>query len=994
MFRGSSGRSLLARLEIDSSGLDKFDNRVSRTARHLRQELDSAAQSAQNALNNRVNKSIRDTAAGFLLAERRARDFSKTPLGIVADGLDEIYDKTKKISIAAGVGTAFGVKEANNLFRQNKILEALSKNQAQVVQRQKQFRDLADQTGQSYLTILEAANILLPTIGRTNADLSQALTLVQRLALQDPAQGVEGAAIALREALSGEARSLAFRFELPRAAVRQAINEAGGDPQRLIESLDKLIARYGISSDRFIQLMNSGINSFQRLKDTFRNAMGEAFMPFLTEFLIPGANRLSDFLQNLIDNHRGVLAISAALISTTAALSPMAFILSKLITIWGIFGNQIKIASKNMVEFGKSVVTSRFGAVAGGVGLGLFGATVLANSGFSVNSGILNSGDLDRIRGGETAASILTERIKQIIVIAAQVFEAFVNIFLQGNDILFNALGAVFEVLRLGAISVKEGIHNLVGSLMEGALNIAKSTPLLANLVPQLEENLAAHKAFGAVLNSERLQAEENLRARNNATREGIAGFGQNLNPVGGMADAVFRTLFPELVKSADTPDDGELFEAGPLERLQQFIYNNQERILETWQKIREINQEYLDDLEKVNQEREIQDSRRDEDERLSDFRRDRDHIRKLEEDYDNFLRNQAQRAKEVQDDIDRENRDYDLARRDREREFNRDQQRQLQDHHRRLAQIQEDARIQVMEAAAQLDAEGVFRAQEAAKQRTDEENREFNIRRKRQEEDFKSEQEIHKRNHAIRIADMIKEAEERAALEHEEYQRRRQATIDEFNQRRIDEEIDRNLRKQRLEEDRAREDALREEQRDKKINKLIAEMAQEVGLFQTIKDTITDLTKTAGDGVVLLFSEIVSGITKAINEVKKSFGTGGQMIGPQPGPRVSPGQPTQINWTMPIFDTGTINAPRNRDILVGVRGPEIISLGVPGRITSPGDTARLLRGAGGLSGGASFGDVHVHIDDIGSYSPEDAAEIVKVGLSLTLEEMMGHNPT
>src|SRR5690606_6103465 len=126
---------------------------------------------------------------------------------------------------------------------------------------------------------------------------------------------------------------------------------------------------------------------------------------------------------------------------------------------------------------------------------------------------------------------------------------------------------------------------------------------------------------------------------------------------------------------------------AGPLERLQQFIYNNQERILETWQKIREINQGYLDDLEKVNQEREIQDSRRDEDERLSDFRRDRDHIRKLEEDYDNFLRNQAKRAKEVQDDIDRENRDYDLARRDRERKFNQDQQRQLQDHHRRLAQ-------------------------------------------------------------------------------------------------------------------------------------------------------------------------------------------------------------------------------------------------------------------------------------------------------------------
>ena len=78
-------------------------------------------------------------------------------------------------------------------------------------------------------------------------DLKNIMHIIQGLATLDPVQGVEGAGIALREALSGDMRSVRKRFEIP----PQAVAEAGGyNLDEITKDSQKALKAFGA----FIQL--------------------------------------------------------------------------------------------------------------------------------------------------------------------------------------------------------------------------------------------------------------------------------------------------------------------------------------------------------------------------------------------------------------------------------------------------------------------------------------------------------------------------------------------------------------------------------------------------------------------------------------------------------------------------------------------------------------------------------------------------------------------
>lgn len=107
--------------------------------------------------------------------------------------------------------------------------------------------------------------------------IGQILKILTGLATIDPEQGIAGAQFALREALSGEFRSLRFRFELSpqtiAAAIGKNLQDLKGDPELVVQALKVFV-------DQFVGA--DAISRFQDLLSTqaklFRGALEEFFL--------------------------------------------------------------------------------------------------------------------------------------------------------------------------------------------------------------------------------------------------------------------------------------------------------------------------------------------------------------------------------------------------------------------------------------------------------------------------------------------------------------------------------------------------------------------------------------------------------------------------------------------------------------------------------------------------------------------------------------------
>ncbi|MGG4042374.1 hypothetical protein [Bacillus smithii] len=91
------------------------------------------------------------------------------------------------------------------------------------------------------------------SLSKNTKTLEKAWKDVEKLNVMDPAQGVEGAVLAMRELAGGDVTSLAERFEIPRKQLN-AIKGLSFDQQ--VVALDKLLAKMNIT-DKVVQKMGS-----------------------------------------------------------------------------------------------------------------------------------------------------------------------------------------------------------------------------------------------------------------------------------------------------------------------------------------------------------------------------------------------------------------------------------------------------------------------------------------------------------------------------------------------------------------------------------------------------------------------------------------------------------------------------------------------------------------------------------------------------------------
>jgi hypothetical protein len=332
--------------------------------------------------------------------------------------------------------------------RTNLLMRALSGSEEVATKRMDELRKLADRTNQSFIQLTSSATQLLPAIGRNNVDLSQTVLLAQRLALLDPAQGIEGASLAIRELLSGTTTSLAMRFELPKAQLRDILEQAGGDPQKIINGLDQMVAQMGITEQTIVDMGASGINAFSKLKGEVIETTAIAFEPFLNNAIIPLVEGIGDMVRSMRELNPELLTIAG--------------------TLGGILATVLALNAAGMGSPGIRNV-----AALGAAGfVGIEAGTALARAG--AETGTLKNDELKNVSQDE-AKKVIEKYLKQATVLLAdQMVDAGFKIA-EGGILLQNAFGRAqitIELLKTGleiAQKVIETGFNNIAIVFENA---------------------------------------------------------------------------------------------------------------------------------------------------------------------------------------------------------------------------------------------------------------------------------------------------------------------------------------------------------------------------------------------------------------------------------------------------------------------------------------------------------------------------------------------
>jgi hypothetical protein len=179
--------------------------------------------------------------------------------------------------------------------------------------------------------IADSLRVAAPLLKSTSASTEEALGVLSRLAQLNPAQGLEGATVALRELASGDIVSLVERFNVARGAANEMKAEiaAGSD---VFAVFGKYLDDSGVSLDLLKQRTEGAqgaLNKYKAAQDelnlalgTFVAGPGTGFLNFLTSVtqgttlltqkLATGQNSFATFQGQLLSTAGGFAEYQAA----------------------------------------------------------------------------------------------------------------------------------------------------------------------------------------------------------------------------------------------------------------------------------------------------------------------------------------------------------------------------------------------------------------------------------------------------------------------------------------------------------------------------------------------------------------------------------------------------------------------------------------------------------------------------------------------------------
>jgi hypothetical protein len=341
---------------------------------------------------------------------------------------------------------------------------------------------------------------------------------------------------------------------------------------------------------------------------------------------------------------------------------------------------------------------------------------------------------------------------------------------------------------------------------------------------------------------------------------------------------------------------------------------------------------------------------------------------------------------------------------------FRQDQQRATADHYDKLADIERNRLDAVFDAATNLDATAVFRAQRDALRSTDAENRDFGKTQGRAAEDQQQREQEAAQQRAVERENRLKAFQEQLA--DEDAQRAiAQARRAEDRAIKVQEESeDRAITKARRDEDRAIQDADRKASRDKQIADEQDALKKESDIR---KKALTAATKDEesfwkgfGDDASAALDQARQALARFKNDAA-SVGSGGSQAsaGSQSaGKAVTPSQRVIVQTkTVTTYQRRNLldgfaeggDPPLGRPVLVGEGGPEMVQFDRPARVIPADQTLSALSALGRQAGGRSvqIGSLSVPVTvtgNAGGITPAQIQQAVVDALYQAIPETIG----
>jgi predicted RNA-binding protein YlxR (DUF448 family) len=500
---------------VMGSNYKQLSNQVKETA----SETQKSSSVIGTAINGIANK--------FRTAKEAAEQFAKTNLGVISNGLKGIADQWKYASLAASGFVVQGLRSADSINNLRVRFTGMLGTQAKAEKLMAEIGNRARELGQPMRAAQEAAAALLPQLQNNTEQLKVYMGLASRLSSLNQSEGLAGASFAIREAISSggtDLVSLAERFNISKKQLREEIAAAKksglDETTAFATALDKILNKMGLTEDVAGDLANSFGNQVRVAFEEVNLAAGEMFGPLLKD-VVAGVRAFSSFVSEVRQTHPELLKIAAASVLIVAAISPISFVLSKVITGFTLMKAGVTAvvgAVKSLASIGSVIsrIVAGFGAMKAGViatfsalksylasaivGLKALPGIIAANSsminanatswrsagmatklgvgaaavgtgvflGGQVTTGLakagVQGGDFERIRKGEDALAIAGERFKQVIVIVAGVGIEFARNIVKFGALLINAFDQVLNAIKLGATYLQEGFLKITSA--------------------------------------------------------------------------------------------------------------------------------------------------------------------------------------------------------------------------------------------------------------------------------------------------------------------------------------------------------------------------------------------------------------------------------------------------------------------------------------------------------------------------------------------------
>lgn len=199
---------------------------------------------------------------------------------------------------AAGLATS-GLQLNNSMEMVTAQLNAFTKDGAKSAQVLDMIRVRAAKTPFEFDAMAKAATALLPSSKQAQVGLEGLIEKAEILAASNPAEGLEGAAFALKEAVSGDFTSIIERFNLP----RQYINQLKAEGKPALEVVALAMKQMGLDTDLVSNLANTASGRWSTFKDTINTVAATATKPIFDLFStgLAGVNGLLEANAPLLD---------------------------------------------------------------------------------------------------------------------------------------------------------------------------------------------------------------------------------------------------------------------------------------------------------------------------------------------------------------------------------------------------------------------------------------------------------------------------------------------------------------------------------------------------------------------------------------------------------------------------------------------------------------------------------------------------------------------